>query len=46
MIIETEIKELIEQLRFDAEGLGFNHDVLVMEYLKEELGIETEPLSA
>ena len=36
--------ELDIQITFDTYGLGFNHDTLVVEFLREELGMETEEL--
>jgi len=40
MIIKTEIPELIIQLRFDETGVGFNHDTILVENLKEVFGME------
>ena len=36
--------EVQEQLGFDSKELGFNYDSLIIEWLKENLGMECEPL--
>ena len=37
-------KEFQEQFIGDMEYEGFNREALLLEWLKEEIGMETEPL--